>query len=122
MPELPEVETARRLAERELVGRRIEQVEVADDRVVYDRAPPEAVQATLMGRTVAGARRKGKYLWLVLDRPPHPHQRPPLIKVLPHPPQHSRRQKVHMNIGQPRHPKPPRGVDTQLCGGRNGAV
>src|SRR5207248_4956592 len=72
MPELPEVETARRLAERELVGSRIEQVEVADDRVVYDRAPPESVQATLMARAVTGARRKGKYLWLVLDRPPHP--------------------------------------------------
>jgi formamidopyrimidine-DNA glycosylase len=72
MPELPEVEAARRRAEQALVGRRIETVEVADDPVVYDRASPMAVQSTLSGRTVTAAERKGKYFWLVMDQPPHP--------------------------------------------------
>jgi len=72
MPELPEVETARRLAEGALVGKRIVEAEASNDRVVYDRAPPAVVQAALMGRTVAATGRKGKYFWLVLDRPPHP--------------------------------------------------
>jgi formamidopyrimidine-DNA glycosylase len=72
MPELPEVEAARRVAERTLVGQRIERVEAADDPVVYDQAPPSAVRSALIGRRVMAARRKGKYLWLVLDLPPHP--------------------------------------------------
>lgn len=72
MPELPEVETARRLAQRALAGQRIERVAAADDPVVYDRASPAALEAALLGRTVAGTGRKGKYFWLVLDRPPHP--------------------------------------------------
>src|SRR6266511_864436 len=72
MPELPEVEAARRVAERVLVGRRIERAEVANDPVVYDRASPAAVRSAVTGRTISAARRKGKYFWLVLDRPPHP--------------------------------------------------
>jgi len=72
VPELPEVEAARRRAERELAGQRIEQVDVADDPVVYDQASPAAVREAVTGRVVTAARRKGKYLWLVLDRPPHP--------------------------------------------------
>src|SRR5438270_579270 len=72
MPELPEVEAARRTAEQVLAGRCIEQVEVADDHVVYDRASPEEVRSALLDRTVRAARRKGKYFWLVLDRPPYP--------------------------------------------------
>lgn len=46
--------------------------EASDDPVVYDRASPTAVQAALLDRTVAATGRKGKYFWLVLDRPPHP--------------------------------------------------
>lgn len=72
MPELPEVETVRRLAERVLAGQRIEHVEAVQDPVVYDRAPPLVVQAALDGRVIEGVRRKGKYFWFQLDRPPHP--------------------------------------------------
>ena len=39
MPELPEVERGRRLAERALVAKRIVGVSVADDRIVYDDMP-----------------------------------------------------------------------------------
>ena len=72
MPELPEVETIRRLAERTLRGRRIAAVAVADDRLVYDRVAPRAVAAALRGATVTGAHRKGKHFWLELDRRPWP--------------------------------------------------
>lgn len=72
MPELPEVETARRSAERALGGKRMERVEAAEDLLIFDRAPPAAVAEALIGRTVNGSGRKGKYFWLLLDRPPHP--------------------------------------------------
>ncbi len=72
MPELPEVETVRRLAERTLRGRRIAAVAVADDRLVCDRVAPRAVAAALRGATVTAARRRGKHFWLELDRRPWP--------------------------------------------------
>lgn len=72
MPELPEVETARRLAHRELVGRRIEQVRAAPDPLIFDRASPAEVEGALTGREVSSTGRKGKYFWLILDQPPHP--------------------------------------------------
>ncbi len=72
MPELPEVETARRLAARILAGRRIVAVAAADDGIVYDGAAPARVAAALRGRRVVGVRRRGKYFWLELDRRPWP--------------------------------------------------
>jgi formamidopyrimidine-DNA glycosylase len=72
MPELPEVETARRLAERTLAGKRIKRVTATVDGLVFDQAPPAAVEDALIGRTVIGTGRKGKYFWLLLDQPPHP--------------------------------------------------
>jgi formamidopyrimidine-DNA glycosylase len=72
VPELPEVETVRRLAERTLRGRRIAAVAVADDRLVCDRVAPRAVASALRGATVNAARRKGKHFWLELDRRPWP--------------------------------------------------
>lgn len=72
MPELPEVETARRRAEVALKSKRIERVTAAADALIFDRAPPGEVQSALLGRTVVGSGRKGKYFWLLLDRPPHP--------------------------------------------------
>ncbi|RZO60274.1 MAG: hypothetical protein EVA89_13495 [Sandaracinaceae bacterium] len=69
MPELAEVEHARRILEEACVGARIERIECdADDIVLEDRAALLA----LAGRDVRQARRHGKYLWLVLDRGPHP--------------------------------------------------
>ncbi len=43
----------------------------------------------------------------VADRPARADQRPRLVEVLPHPPQQPRRQEVHVNIRQPRHPERP---------------
>lgn len=72
MPELPEVETARRRAERALRGRRIAAVAVARDPIVLEGVSPSRFAAALRGRRVLAVRRKGKHLWMVLDRPPFP--------------------------------------------------
>ncbi len=72
MPELPEVETARRQAEHALRGRLITGVAVAPDPIVFDGVSPSRFAAALRGRRVVAARRKGKHLWLELDRRPFP--------------------------------------------------
>ncbi|MGD9959856.1 bifunctional DNA-formamidopyrimidine glycosylase/DNA-(apurinic or apyrimidinic site) lyase [Nocardioides sp.] len=68
MPELPEVEVVRAGIERHVVGHTIVGVEVLHPRPVR-REPggPTSFVATLVGRTVTAARRRGKYLWLPLD-------------------------------------------------------
>jgi formamidopyrimidine-DNA glycosylase len=68
MPELPEVETVRRGLEHWVVGRRIADVEVFGERTLRRHTPgaPDFT-ARLTGRTVAAARRRGKFLWLPLD-------------------------------------------------------
>ncbi|MCA9290865.1 MAG: hypothetical protein KDA25_07040 [Phycisphaerales bacterium] len=72
MPELPEVERGRRLADRVAAGRTITRVRCADDRIVFDGVSPATVRRTLVGRTVVAACRHGKQLWFELDRAPHP--------------------------------------------------
>jgi formamidopyrimidine-DNA glycosylase len=72
MPELPEVEAARRLADRVLAGRRLERVRAARDSLVFDGASPRSVSRALTGRTVTGTDRHGKQFWLVMDRGPCP--------------------------------------------------
>ena len=70
MPELPEVEVVRRGLERWVAGRTVATVEVHHPRAV--RRHLEGVQhftAALTGRTLAAARRRGKYLWLPLAEP-----------------------------------------------------
>jgi formamidopyrimidine-DNA glycosylase len=71
MPELAEVETWRRLAERAALGRRIVRVWAAQDRKVMDQTAPAELTAWLPGRRVEGAHRKGKHLWLSFDQPGH---------------------------------------------------
>ena len=72
MPELPEVERGRKLAERTLAGKRLVEVHVTPDEIVYPDDPPEAVRAALRGASVEAALRRGKYIWLALDRRPWP--------------------------------------------------
>ncbi len=66
MPELPEVETIRRQLEPDLVGRKIETVEVLDP---YFSKPelPSAFEKAVEGREIADVLRRGKYLMLELD-------------------------------------------------------
>jgi formamidopyrimidine-DNA glycosylase len=70
MPELPEVESQRRRVQRWLKGRRLTGVMVADDPVVLAGLEPRALERALRGRTVKAVRRRGKHLWLELDRRP----------------------------------------------------
>jgi formamidopyrimidine-DNA glycosylase len=72
MPELPEVEAARRSAQGVAVGRTITGVECADDPIVFERVPAAAIRRALIGRRVDAVGRRGKHLWLELDRRPWP--------------------------------------------------
>jgi len=66
VPELPEVETIRRQLEPDLVGRKVESVEVLDS---YFSKPslPREFEAAVEGREIVDVGRRGKYLMLELD-------------------------------------------------------
>ncbi|MBS1715475.1 MAG: hypothetical protein JST30_14185 [Armatimonadetes bacterium] len=70
MPELPEVETVRRVIERALLGKRIAVADVVPDEIVLEGVPAEVVQAAVVGSTVKRVGRRGKYWWLEFDRTP----------------------------------------------------
>ncbi|GAA3518629.1 bifunctional DNA-formamidopyrimidine glycosylase/DNA-(apurinic or apyrimidinic site) lyase [Actinocatenispora rupis] len=73
MPELPEVETVRSGLAKWVTGRRVSRVEVHHPRAVRRHAPgADHFAAGLVGRTITGVRRRGKYLWLPLDGPGEP--------------------------------------------------
>jgi formamidopyrimidine-DNA glycosylase len=68
VPELPEVEVVRLGVERWVAGRTIETATVLHPRAARRHVEgPADLAARLTGRTVTGARRRGKYLWLPLD-------------------------------------------------------
>ena len=62
MPELPEVETARRLIADEALHRRIADVDDSDTFVCRPHFPGE-LRAALTGRMLTAARRRGKAIW-----------------------------------------------------------
>lgn len=72
MPELPEVERARRLVERVAVGKVITKVRCADDDIVFDGVTGRQVARRLKGRKVVASRRRGKQMWWELDERPWP--------------------------------------------------
>ena len=63
MPELPEVETARRLIADRALHRRIEDVDDSDSYVSRPHSPGE-LRSALMGRSLTAAHRRGKTIWL----------------------------------------------------------
>lgn len=67
MPELAEVETVCRNMRHALQGKRITQVEVVRDPVVFAGHSPKAIEKALLGRTVRAVGRRGKFFWLTLD-------------------------------------------------------
>ncbi|MGQ0744153.1 MAG: bifunctional DNA-formamidopyrimidine glycosylase/DNA-(apurinic or apyrimidinic site) lyase [Acidimicrobiales bacterium] len=67
MPELPEVETLRRDLEKEVVGRRIKEVEVTGMRSIRRHPNKKHFIAKLEGRKIIGVERRGKYLLLKTD-------------------------------------------------------
>src|SRR5262249_61606341 len=72
MPELPEVEAARRLLTRSAVGRRIVSVRAVPDSIVFQGVSPARIRRSLLERRIVAAHRHGKHLWLELDRRPWP--------------------------------------------------
>lgn len=67
MPELPEVEYARKVAASVAEGERIESVICEDDPIVFEGVTPAKIKRSLKGRRVLTARRHGKQFWLELD-------------------------------------------------------
>jgi len=72
VPELPEVEAQRKLVEKHLTGRTLVRVAAMRDTIVYSGVSSRQFAERLRGRKVHGVRRKGKHLWLELDRRPWP--------------------------------------------------
>jgi formamidopyrimidine-DNA glycosylase len=66
MPELPEVETIRRQLEPEVVGRRLESIEVLDPKWT-EPVPPADVERAIAGRRIEALDRRGKWLLMGLD-------------------------------------------------------
>ncbi|XP_016562963.1 formamidopyrimidine-DNA glycosylase isoform X2 [Capsicum annuum] len=72
MPELPEVEAARRAIEENCIGKKIVKAIIADDSKVIDGVSSDDFKASLEGKTILAANRKGKNMWIQLDSPPFP--------------------------------------------------
>ena len=70
MPELPEVEVVRRGLAAHVVGRALEAAPVRGARVARRHLPgPVDLADRIAANRIADARRRGKYLWLVLQAP-----------------------------------------------------
>lgn len=67
MPELPEVETVRRGLDHLITGYRIAQAQNLHPRAL--KAESIAPLDSLVGAKITGTNRRGKFLWLTLDRP-----------------------------------------------------
>ena len=77
MPELPEVETVRDGLARHVLDQVVVAVEVRRGSAVRRHEPgPADFVGRLTGRTFTAAVRRGKYLWLLLDREPGEHEAP----------------------------------------------
>ncbi|KAM7480322.1 hypothetical protein LguiA_028535 [Lonicera macranthoides] len=72
MPELPEVEAARRAIEDHCIGKKIKRSLIADDSKVVEGVSPSDFEASLLGKTIVAAHRKGKNMWIQLNSPPFP--------------------------------------------------
>jgi formamidopyrimidine-DNA glycosylase len=66
MPELPEVETVKRILKPQLIGRRIISLDILNEQVI---AYPDAEQfcENIAGHTITDMERRGKYLIMILD-------------------------------------------------------
>jgi formamidopyrimidine-DNA glycosylase len=68
MPELPEVEFARKQLDRWLRGTTLRAVSIADARILDKRVAPSRVTKALTGRLIVSVDRRGKWLRIVLDK------------------------------------------------------
>nr|XP_043634905.1 formamidopyrimidine-DNA glycosylase-like isoform X2 [Erigeron canadensis] len=72
MPELPEVEAARRAVRENCIGKKIVKAIVADDSKVIDGVSPRDFESSLISKKIVDVHRKGKIMWIQLDSPPFP--------------------------------------------------
>lgn len=72
MPELPEVETYRRQLEKKLRNKKITAVTASPDKIVFGITSTPQIKKAFLGRRIKKFGRKGKYLWMELDRNPWP--------------------------------------------------
>lgn len=68
MPELPEVEFARKQLSRWLKKAEIERAEVVDARILDAKIKASSVEKALTGKSVKSVERRGKWLRIVLDK------------------------------------------------------
>lgn len=66
MPELPEVETVRRVLEPQLTGRKIAEVQLATPQVIAFPTP-ECFRENVRGKIITGMERRGKFLQMILE-------------------------------------------------------
>lgn len=67
MPELPEVETVRRTLEQLVLGKKIKEVAVYWPKIIKKPEPVEQFQDALVGQTIRGIGRRGKFLIFTFD-------------------------------------------------------
>lgn len=72
MPELPEVEAARRAIEENCIGKKIIRSVIANDTKVIDTISHSDFESSITGKTIVAVHRKGKNMWIQLDSPPFP--------------------------------------------------
>ncbi|KAJ3130117.1 hypothetical protein HK098_006176 [Nowakowskiella sp. JEL0407] len=72
MPELPEVEIARKLLTNALQGSTICNILSNEDEIVFQNTTHTEFAEILKGKTVQSVGRKGKYFYFILDSPPYP--------------------------------------------------
>ena len=67
MPELPEVETVRRGLAEHIIGSKLKDIQVLHERATYVKSI--TALTSLKGARIKNVARRGKFLWLELDRP-----------------------------------------------------
>ena len=72
MPELPEVEYGRKVAEKSCAKKVIQEVHCDNDSIVFEKKLPAEIKRALVGRRVLEICRRGKFLWFELDKTPWP--------------------------------------------------
>ena len=72
MPELPEVEYGRKVAENFCGNKTIQHVYCENDPIVFEKRLPAEIKRALVGRRVESICRRGKFLWFELDKKPWP--------------------------------------------------
>jgi formamidopyrimidine-DNA glycosylase len=111
VPELPEVEVVRAGLEPAVAGAFVRAVEVLDERALTRHsAGARDFERRLTGRTIAGAARRGKFLWFPLDGEPatgeaivgHLGMSGQLLLREPGAPR-ERHERIRLSIAHPRH-------------------